>query len=244
MPRQKGREDYVPVLMGNDFEEIEARNRIEHPEWFDENGERLPTAVTGVRAPGGFYVPIKGNSNAETGKKTMPEEMGSNIPLKWKPTLKHPVPPVRCLASTKAGKQCGRWSIRGGTLCYVHGGLQHVQKEKADSVIRAARIRMLGLTGPAIDVLEDLITNNNTADAIRLKAAQDILDRTGLKAPEEVLVEVTHKNSADEIEKRLRKLAEISQGRDSNDLGQIEMEVVEDVSDTDGDAGTGSRDTD
>lgn len=240
MPRQKGREDYVPVLMGNDFEEIEAQNRITHPEWFDENGERLPTAITGVRAPGGFYVPMKGNTNAEKGRKTMPEEMGSNIPLGWKPTLKNPVPPVRCVASTKAGKQCGRWSIRGGTLCYVHGGLQHVHKEKADSVVRAARIRMLGLTGPAIDVLEDLITNNNTADAIRLKAAQDILDRNGLKAPEEVVVEVTHKNAGDEIEKRLRKLAEISRSRDAENIGQIEMEVVVNVGPDDSDLGSDS----
>lgn len=186
-------------------EEYEEYTRSIHPEWFDENGKRLPTAISGARGPHGVYIPMK--TRAERGIKGSPEEQGSNIPVNWKPTLEKPVPVVRCTTMKKDGKQCNRWSIRGITVCAMHGGKRPAMKKKAEAVVEAARLKLLGLTDEAIDVLDDLI-KPGTNDAIRLKAAQDILDRNGIKGTIDVNVEVEHSvNPAAIVSERLNKLA-------------------------------------
>src|SRR5690606_17599570 len=89
-------------------DEYEEHTRRIHPAWFDENGNRLPTAIFGARGPHGVYIRIK--SRAERGIKGSQEEQGSNIPVGWKPTFDKPVPVVRCTAIKEDGKQCNRWS--------------------------------------------------------------------------------------------------------------------------------------
>ena|SRR5690606_21786301 len=206
-------------------EEYEEYTRSIHPEWFDENGNRLPTAISGARGPHGVYIPIK--TRAERGIKGSPEEQGSNIPLNWKPTLEKPVPVVRCTAMKRDGKQCNRWSIRGITVCAMHGGKRPNMQKQAKTVVEAARLKILGLADEAVDVLDDLI-KPGTNDAIRLKAAQDILDRAGLKGAIDVNVEVEHKvNPAEIVSQRLKKLSGVSeQPEDEEDIQ--DAEVVED----------------
>lgn len=213
-------------------EEYEEHTRRIHPEWFDENGNRLPTAISGARGPHGVYIPIK--SRAERGIKGSPEEQGSNIPVGWKPTLEKPVPVVRCTTIKKDGKQCNRWSIRGITVCAMHGGKRPNMQKKAESVVEAARMRLLGLSDQAVDVLEDLI-QVGTNEAIRLKAAQDILDRNGIKGTIDVNVEVEHKTDpALIVSERLKKLAGAKMeplsesGDDEGEEDVVDAEVEDD----------------
>lgn len=217
---------FAPDFDGDTFEEYEEWNRKNHPEWFDENGNRLPTKITGVRAPGGIYIPEK--SFAERGITANPEQQGSNIPLGWRPSVEEPIPVVRCVKIKKDGKQCNRWSLRGSTVCYVHGGKMPEVQKKAAAVVEAARLKLLGLSEEAVDVLDDLI-KPGTPDAVRLKAAQDILDRAGLKGAVDVTLTVDHKVDAGSlIAERLDRIAGKSTDDDNDDEDIVDAEVEDD----------------
>lgn len=218
---------HIPVLNRMTKEEADAENRILHPEWFDENGNQLPTAITGHFGPGGQYINLPGNSDKEKGIKRMPEEMGVIIPPNFKPTVRKPIPSVRCSAMTRGGngKRCGRWAIRGGNVCPIHGGKAKQNKEKAQAVVEAARLRVLGLADDAVDVIYNLLTADGVPSAIKLKAAQDVLDRIGVKAAQEVSVEVVQRNPAEEVQKRLERLARVEVGPGTADVVEAVIEA-------------------
>lgn len=130
------------------------------------------------------------NRSPNAGKNSAAEQ-GVEIPSGWKPTVENPVPVVRCKAtSTTSGERCKRWSIRGTTVCQSHGGRLPNVIEHSQAVVESARLRLFGLAEQAVDVLEDL-SQPGTSDAIRLKAAELILNRAGLKDAVELKVEVT-----------------------------------------------------
>lgn len=75
-----------------------------------------------------------------------------------------------------------------------------------EAVQEAARLRLLDSTDIAIDVLEDLM-QPGTGEAIRLKSAESILDRAGIRGGFEIQVEGDITASpADELKKRLAEL--------------------------------------
>lgn len=169
------------------------------------------------------------------------EAQGSNIPLGWKPTAAEPVPVVRCVTIRSNGERCKRWSLRGYDRCYKHagnGGFKHVEKY-AEAVVEAARLRLVGNTDMAVDVLEDLM-QPGTAEGVRLKAATEVLDRSGVRGGYEVQIDADVKVSpADEIQKRLDKLAQgaaavetmrsrIRNAHDADDEDIIDAEIIED----------------
>jgi hypothetical protein len=124
----------------------------------------------------------------------------------WKPTAcDEPVPVVRCQAtSTTTGERCKRWSIRGTTVCQSHGGRLPSVVEHSQAVVESARLRLFGLAEQAVDVLEDL-SKPGTSDQIRLKAAELILNRAGLKDAVELKVEVTdNRDPSEDILKKLQ----------------------------------------
>lgn len=134
-------------------------------------------------------------------------DAGSAVPLKWRPTPAAPVPVVRCTAIKKNGERCGRWSLRGTVKCIVHGGQLPVVQQHADAVVEAARLRLIGATDAAVDQIVDLM-ENATAEGIRLKAAQDVLDRAGVKGPVEIDLTVTQaENPAARIAQRLGQIS-------------------------------------
>lgn len=137
------------------------------------------------------------NNSSNAGKNSAAEQ-GVEIPMNWKPTIDEPVPVVRCKAtSTTTGERCKRWSIRGTTVCQTHGGRLPSVIEHSQAVVESARLRLFGLAEQAVDVLEDL-SQPGTSDAIRLKAAELILNRAGLKDAVELKVEVTQGQSPSE----------------------------------------------
>lgn len=83
--------------------------------------------------------------------------------------------PRRCRAhSTRTGARCGRWAIRGGTVCPAHGGA-------APQVQRTARQRLDDLVDPAIAALRKAIMSRDSA--LALKASRDVLKAAGLAEP-------------------------------------------------------------
>lgn len=156
------------------------------------------------------------------------EEQGSNIPAGWRPTVSEPVPVVRCTAIKSNGERCKRWSLRGATVCYTHGGRLNGVSEHAAAVVEGAKLRLIGLTDLAIDQLEDLV-RNGSAEKIRLDAARDILDRAGAKGAVEINVEVTQsETAADRVRAKLLETAKrLEKAEEKQYQSQIEI-VLED----------------
>lgn len=164
-------------------------------------------------------------------------EQGSNVPTGWKPTLSEPVPVVRCTQIKRDGERCKKWSLRGYHKCIKHAGPQalmpdgNVQKHR-EAVLEAARLRMLDDADECLDVLADL-RQVGTAEAIRLKAATEILDRVGLRAGVDIDVHVDVTDSpTDELRKRLTGLKEGMLARqkmiDEAHADVVEGEIIED----------------
>lgn len=84
----------------------------------------------------------------------------------------------RCAGHTKhgpnAGKPCGANPRAGALVCNKHGGNHPGQK-------KAAKERLLELVDPALAALHKVLTDPNTDDHNKVRAAQLVLDRTGFK---------------------------------------------------------------
>lgn len=88
---------------------------------------------------------------------------------------------MKCSAhSARTGKPCNRLAMVGGRVCWVHGG--------AAPQVRAAALRRIhALVDPALETLAEAMADGPTAEGVR--AARDILDRAGYKAPEKISIE-------------------------------------------------------
>lgn len=189
---------------------------------------------------GGTPEPEKGPDEQDPRSVTAAGQ-NSNVPLNWKPTKAEPVPVVRCVQIKKDGDRCGRWSIRGYTKCIVHSGPGALMPDGnvskyAESVIEAARLRLIDSTDGALDVLHEL-TQPGSGEAIRLKAATEILDRAGIRGGFEVKVEAEIIESpAELIRKRIDELkkgadaaAKMKSDAEAAALGDIvDAELVDD----------------
>lgn len=170
--------------------------------------------------PEGFEEEKVNNSTA-AGKQT-PAEQGLEIPAGWKPTVSEPVPVVRCHGKTVSGDRCNRWSLRGTTVCKRHGAQLPNVRDHADAVVESARLELMGMADDAVEVLRDLI-KPGVADAVRLKAVENILNRSGIKDAIDMNVTVTNTSTAaEDIQKKLAVMAERMQPKeDPEDLGEI-----------------------
>ena len=70
-----------------------------------------------------------------------------------------------------------------------------IDKKKQEEAIEAARVRLIGMTDQAIDVVHDIAMDLEVNENTRLKAAQDILDRAGVKPGVNMTVEVNHNHN-------------------------------------------------
>ena len=70
-----------------------------------------------------------------------------------------------------------------------HGRTQQ-ELQTAEDRLESARQELANLVDPAIKVLKDMVEDDNVPDAIRLKVATEILDRTGLKTADRLDVSV------------------------------------------------------
>ncbi len=182
--------------------------------YVDEEGTEVP-------APD----PVNNSTNA--GKNSALEQ-GVTVPSGWKPTLKQPLPVVRCTGinrnGDRKGERCGRWSIAGATVCMVHGGRLPPVKLAAERKVEAAKLRILEDSHLAVDTLFELLAKG-TADNIRLGAARDILDRANIKTGFEV--EVTVNGGELPSDKIMKKLASMRKAEEEPET--VEEPPLEDL---------------
>lgn len=169
--KKKEKREWLPL-----DEYIDKVVRKEHPEYFDKDGTILPTAFTGYR-PRRFPT---GNAAHHAPKM--------EIATDWEPSVLEPFPRIRCTHVSPWGNRCNKKAISGGLICEDHGGKGRNVIERAKEVNELARKRLFDMVDPALDVIDQLVKSEGTNDAIRLKAAQDVLDRAGMKSATEINV--------------------------------------------------------
>lgn len=130
-------------------------------------------------------------------------------------------PAVKCGATRSNGEPCGRWAVRGGDRCPVHGASLPSVRAAYARRVDEARMRIVTLADPALDTLERALTDKDSGVAVR--AAQTVLDRVVPKPSAGVSVIVglgegkdgTVQRSASEIiRERLAALREVTQRPD------------------------------
>lgn len=97
-------------------------------------------------------------------KSSTPEKIGTRVENPGEP----------CSARNhKTGEPCGNYAIKGSTVCLHHGGA-------AGHTRQAAAQRMIEMRLKAIGVVDGMLDDPSLEPTIRLRAAQIVLDRTGL----------------------------------------------------------------
>lgn len=129
-----------------------------------------------------------------------------------KPTIygEGSVPRTLCNYITKRTTVCGRLAVLGQARCDLHGGV-YLDPEETKHVVRAGTEKILSATTAAIETVIDIM-QNSVQDAVRLKAAEMLLDRGGFTAGMKIEIEDGNKgsggmSSADVIADRLARLA-------------------------------------
>ena len=77
--------------------------------------------------------------------------------------------------------------MKGQAVCMVHGGKAPQALAKAERMVELAEMRLRGLAPVAVATLEDLVTNA-TSEAVRLGAANSLVDRSVGRATERIQV--------------------------------------------------------
>lgn len=72
-------------------------------------------------------------------------------------------------------EQCRRRALRGGRVCYVHGGQLPSVRAAAEAEVQELRTRALSIADRALDVVEDALEDKDPQ--VRLRASQMLLDR-------------------------------------------------------------------
>lgn len=76
----------------------------------------------------------------------------------------------KCRAHKKDGTPCGRWPVRGSTVCTKHGG-------SAPQVRRKAVERLIAASDLAAGRLIEFMNDARVPHSVRLAATRDLLDR-------------------------------------------------------------------
>lgn len=134
---------------------------------------------------------------------------------KFTASLGQPLPSFQCTGVLADGSRCENEGVVGlnpqQAVCGMHlrgkdkkeAGLL---RETAKAQIEAARLRLTQDTNMAIETIESLLLPG-TPDAIRLKAATEILDRAGVRGGIEIDLGVEVKEDPmAEVKHRLQKL--------------------------------------
>lgn len=98
-------------------------------------------------------------------------------------------PTKKCSACRTNGEPCGNWPIRGGTVCVAHGG-------RAPQVRKAAQDRIREAAEPAAAYLVAWLSDETLDMSLRVRVAQDLLDRAGVSKNASLTVGVTPKFEA------------------------------------------------
>lgn len=159
---------------------------------------------------------------------------------KFVPTIGQPLPAFQCTGILDDGSRCTENGVIGlnpkQSVCRDH--IKSLDKGKANDLravakaqVEAARLRLTQDTNLAIETIESLLLPG-TPDAIRLKAATEILDRAGVRGGIEIDLGVEHKDDPmDEVKRRLQKLVD-------NDVSRFVQELEAGEPDDENSGGT------
>lgn len=166
-----------------------------------------------------------------------------NVARRWKNDVKNgrdPASeerwlPARCRGIRHDGQRCWAWSGISKKsadigLCKVHLFTKAGEQISREEYVTAARQKLYQAAPAAADTLEAMLTAE--LDSVKLRAAAEILDRSGIRAGTEISGEitVTHVDAAALVRDRLAKLKEAREDRLGivrGDANVIEGEVVE-----------------
>ena len=81
----------------------------------------------------------------------------------------------QCSRIKDDGQRCRRRALRGGRVCYVHGGQLPSVRAAAEAEVTELRTRALSIADRALDVVEDALEDSDPQ--VRLRASQQLLDR-------------------------------------------------------------------
>ena len=96
--------------------------------------------------------------------------------------------PRLCTAHNRAGAPCGKFAMVGQTVfCRNHGGASPQAQARAAEMVELAQLRLRNLAPVAVHQLENLCTSA-TSEAVRLGAANSLVDRSVGRATERIQV--------------------------------------------------------
>jgi len=126
------------------------------------------------------------------------------------PTPTRPMRAVRCTGVTRngprAGKRCGRESTLGTVVCESHGAKLPAVKAAAANRRQAMMLRLIDSSDGAVETLVEMM-RDASSEAVKLKAATEILDRAGVRGGVDVNLTVdVVTNPADILRDRLESL--------------------------------------
>lgn len=81
----------------------------------------------------------------------------------------------QCTATKDNGERCRRRALRGGRVCYVHGGQLPSVRAAAEAEVTELRTRALSIADRALDVVEEALEDKDPN--VRLRASAQLLDR-------------------------------------------------------------------
>ena len=141
-----------------------------------------------------------------------------------------PVPlPHRCTVIKFDGIRCQLWGsgrLDDSRMCRIH--LRTIKSKTSDDV-QKARDKLMQAAPYAVDKLEELLIYAES-EVVQLKAATEILDRSGVRSGLDVTVEATLdvRPAMDIIAERLQRLADgAAAAKSMAELDVIDAEVVE-----------------
>ena len=129
-----------------------------------------------------------------------------------------PLRAVQCRAPLKngddAGRRCKKKAILGGLVCRSHGAQLPAVQQAAARAVEDARLRLLLATEDAVVVLETLM-DEGQSEAVRLRAAVEILDRAGIRGGVEIRPLPPQESPSEVLQQRLATLSRrMSEARD------------------------------
>lgn len=171
-----------------------------------------------------------------------PEVSPSGIPFDIRCTY------VSSTTNTTTGRvtnhQCRARSIGGSGYCERHGG-SYLTPDETASLVRASQQKLFAASSKAVEVMAELMVHS-TNDAVRLRAAEQVLNRSGLSESRDMTVHLKGeaglgetRSAADSVRERIMQLAGLDtskqqeierrqQAGEISDYGEtIEAEVVE-----------------
>lgn len=107
--------------------------------------------------------------------------------------------------------QCRARSIGGSGLCERHGG-SYLSPEETASLVRASQQKLFAASTKAVEVMADLMLHS-TNDAVRLRAAEQVLNRSGLSESRDLTVHLKGdalsetRSAAENVRERLARLS-------------------------------------